>query len=285
MDIFDPLRNILNIQDDQTLINVFEKPALKIKQFLLDKGIDVNDLDYETYMETIRNYYMELNQFLTIDDFPEISHLLVEKRELVYRQAFLNATWIGSLETVQILSKDDMLNEQIQNDALANAARNGHLEIVQFLNENGAVINDQSLVNAAENGHLNVVRFLVNKGVIVNISALINASRNGHLNIVQFLIEKGTIIPKQLHDNILKHTKYLNIIKFLLDYGARDVDYEALYELIEYEAIVKLLLEYSYPREVIEQLLSQVSNPKIVSLLQDYLNKRFLISPQEQKMI
>lgn len=69
------------------------------------------------------------------------------------------------------------------------AAANGHLEVVQWLNSNrkeGCSI--RAMNHAALNGHLHVVKWLheTNVGACTN-NAMDNAAKNGHLEIVKFL--------------------------------------------------------------------------------------------------
>ena len=72
------------------------------------------------------------------------------------------------------------------------AANNGHLNVVEYLVDQGAnihVLND-ALRYAARNGHLNVVEYLVNQGADIHANddeALRFAARNGRLNVVEYL--------------------------------------------------------------------------------------------------
>jgi ankyrin repeat protein len=64
---------------------------------------------------------------------------------------------------------------------------------VQYLIEKGADVrarNDEALRNAAENGHLAVVQYLIEKGANVRArddEALREAAHNGHKDVVQYL--------------------------------------------------------------------------------------------------
>ena len=124
----------------------------------------------------------------------------------------------------------------------------------------------------------------------------------GHFEIVEYLAKKGADVSAQVNSALFNASVcwHLLVVDVLLNRGARDHGYRALTKLIENkeeeeeeeveigkekEDIVKRLLEYYYPREVIEDLLLQTENPKIISLLQDYLNQKFLISPQDQKIL
>jgi ankyrin repeat protein len=80
---------------------------------------------------------------------------------------------------------------------LAEAAINGHLDVVRSLVENGADIhadNDFALRYTAVNGHIDIVRFLVENGADIHANndlALRWAAEYGHLDVVRYLVENG----------------------------------------------------------------------------------------------
>jgi ankyrin repeat protein len=80
---------------------------------------------------------------------------------------------------------------------LIEAAKNGHLEVVQFLIRNGADIhadNDLAIRHAARNEHLDVVRYLIENGANIHAHddwALRYAAMDGHLDVIQYLMENG----------------------------------------------------------------------------------------------
>jgi ankyrin repeat protein len=98
---------------------------------------------------------------------------------------------------------------------LTEAAKDGHLETVQYLIENGADIhadNDYALQWAAGNGHLDVVRYLVENGADIhadNDLALRYTAGNGHLDVVRFLVENEAD-ASYLLDNEGKPTEITN---------------------------------------------------------------------------
>ena len=86
---------------------------------------------------------------------------------------------------------------------------NGHLEVVQWLREQGVSIhqkanNDWTLLHpAALNGHLEVVQWLREQGVSIHEkdnnghTPLYLASWNGHLEVVQWLKDQGASIHQK----------------------------------------------------------------------------------------
>jgi ankyrin repeat protein len=82
---------------------------------------------------------------------------------------------------------------------LTEAARNGYLDVVQFLVENGADIhagNDRALQLAAEYGHLDVIRYLIENGA--DISHLLDNEGNPTEITKQVLTEDQIKQAKQL---------------------------------------------------------------------------------------
>jgi ankyrin repeat protein len=78
-------------------------------------------------------------------------------------------------------------------ELLIKAAKQGNLEVIKFLIENGANINiydDLAFRVAAKNGHFEIIKFLVEKGA--NIHAVDDyplrwAAKNGHTKVVNYL--------------------------------------------------------------------------------------------------
>ena len=64
---------------------------------------------------------------------------------------------------------------------------------------------EEALTNAAYNGHLDIVKFLVEKGANLHIrkeSALGLAAWDGNLEIVKYLIEQGAVIEVAINQSI-----------------------------------------------------------------------------------
>lgn len=86
------------------------------------------------------------------------------------------------------------------NYALQESAKNGYLDLVEYLINKGANINDEdeyALQMSASNGHLDIVTLLLNNGATIhsdNDLALRFSAANGHIEIVKLLIDKGANI-------------------------------------------------------------------------------------------
>jgi ankyrin repeat protein len=159
----------------------------------------------------------------------ETWHWLKEKNVNIrvdYENALRWAATYGHLEVVKYLVQNGA--NVNNNSALRWAAYNGHLEIVKFLLENGANVhawNDSALRSAAENGHLEIVEFLVQNGANVhanNNSALRWAAIYGHLEVVKFLLEDVANVHA-LKDSALRFAAehgHLEVVKYLVQNGA-----------------------------------------------------------------
>lgn len=101
----------------------------------------------------------------------------------------------------------------IDNLAFKNACCIGNIEIITFLQKNGAdlhVNNNYPLQIAASNGHLQVVDFLLEKGANINANnnnAIKWANRNKQIEMVQLLIKFGAN-PKDV-DNTFPLDSYI----------------------------------------------------------------------------
>jgi ankyrin repeat protein len=98
------------------------------------------------------------------------------------------------------------------------AARNGHLEMTQLFFQNGAPLDatleqyDQtSLHEATWMGHLNVVEFLMEQGAKLNLKDISGstplhlACKRGHLEIVKFLFNKNALVTADNDGNYPIH--------------------------------------------------------------------------------
>ena len=93
------------------------------------------------------------------------------------------------------------------------AARNGHLETVKWLLENGCSTNERNeygntcLLLACSNGQLETLKWLIDNGCSINernnenYSCLLLAAYTGHLETVKWLIENGCSINERNDEN------------------------------------------------------------------------------------
>jgi ankyrin repeat protein len=177
----------------------------------------------------------------------EIKRLVFEKilfeRDYKIIRLFLNHN--------RVESKDSNLKNRIVNRCLLkfvfskihvieccfNAVKEGLLELVKFLVENGADVNakykdnNTALLLACKKSHFDIVKYLVENGAAVNANdsrsstPLILASKNGNFEIVKFLVENGADVNakyKADHTALVLASKnsHFEIVKFLIENGA-----------------------------------------------------------------
>lgn len=140
--------------------------------------------------------------------------------------ALVEASYYGHLEVVKFLVENGANVNNIvkgylgmnRDTALVSASANGHLEVVKYLVENGANINNgrNALEVAAEEGHLAVVQYLVSQGANAKIN-LYDATKNGHFEVAKYLISQGADIRRALHGAIARGD--LGFVKYALSQG------------------------------------------------------------------
>lgn len=130
------------------------------------------------------------------------------------RDSIIAAANRGDLSRVRVFVSQgaDVNNKDAAGvTALHYAARNGHLEVAQFLLEKGADANVKALgmtalMGAAQNGRLETARLLVEHGADVNavaslgMTALMIAANEGDVRVVKLLIDHGADINAQTNN-------------------------------------------------------------------------------------
>jgi len=143
----------------------------------------------------------------------------------------------GNLEIV----KAEEINDYIGNNEFIAAAREGHLNIVEYCLDDHTILemtdaqDMTALENAAKNGHLDVVKYLVDRGAEINTEnyPILLAGENGHLDVMKYLIERGG----EFADDILScfvSGKHYAIVEYLLEHNLVNIHAdEALRKAVE----------------------------------------------------
>ena len=180
--------------------------ALKVTQFLVEKGADVN-----------------------IKDVGGVTPLSMA--------AYGNHTAVARFLVKN--GADVNIRDEDGGTPLLNAAYNNNFELVKFLVEHGADVNIKTvdgqtpLINAAGLGNFEMVKFLVEHGADVNvqnkdgITPLINAVFAGNVEVVKFLLRHGAKIKPEMKKTLLIESVQRgnkDMIKFvMLGLGIKDV--------------------------------------------------------------
>jgi hypothetical protein len=192
---------------------------------------------------------------------------------------FLESCHNGKLDDVQYmyknyhyLSKDDIEN------GMFHAVDGGHLNVLGFLIsycfEPPKTMN-HLIVYSAKEGKLDIFEFLHKNGGDIHCNkdvAFIEASRSGHLSVVKYIRENGTSIPATVNNKALqKAAKYnrLEVIKYLL---VNEANIESKnHEVVKISAAHSFMeqLEYLLEQGGSKEIAEKYGSPKVQAWLLD----------------
>jgi ankyrin repeat protein len=169
----------------------------------------------------------------------------------------LNAAAEGNLDEIKRLSCECNIMDHLQ-DILISGARNGRLEVVEYVVSLGHDIRKQddcALRIAAEFGRLEIIKYLESLGSDIkcnNSEALLWAAKNGHFETLEYLVEKGCDVRNR-DDQTLIYAAVngrLNIVEYLIDHGCdfKNQKNEALVRSILYGRlnVALFLIKHNY---------------------------------------
>ncbi|KAF0988668.1 hypothetical protein HZS_1980, partial [Henneguya salminicola] len=297
--------NFVEESYESPLILASNNGHVDLVKLLLDKGANVNATNEEgvtALMEASREGHLKLVQEL-IYRGADVNIQIIDTGDT----ALSMASSCGWYDIVVKLAESGANIEHALNYSLIEASIFGHLNIVTYLVSIGADVNyispfsfDTPLIVACENGNLEIVQYLIqNNATLENSrkdkhSLLMAASSGGHLEIVRFLINLDVDINKKDPEN--HHTAlslaclngHINIVKILLQYGADPYHTLKDNSTILIQAckggelsIVNLLLESYY---LLKNNISKITNPS--NFLQSTLDQdNFLKTLSSNKRI
>ena len=175
----------------------------------------------------------------------DIVKLMIEKGANNFDNSLYASVENGHLNVVElIIDKNDWSSESV-NYIMALAAANGQIHIVKkMIDEYGARDFDYGLENAAKNGHLNIVEHLIKKGAKNFNQAMIIALKSGHIDIFQKMIDEYGANDFNKSLIIAAIDGNMAIVKEMIKKGAKGfesaMDYAATNGHLE---IVKLMIE------------------------------------------
>lgn len=131
-----------------------------------------------------------------------------------YGDSYLDeCAYVGYIDIVKYFVEEVGFSVYMKNNdgrtPLFHAADGGHVNVVQYLVEKGAKVNQKDSIGvtpiflAAAKGHLKVIEFLVQKGAAVNIkeyrgyTPLHLAVNYRHLDVIKVLVENGADISSK----------------------------------------------------------------------------------------
>ncbi len=213
-------RKILNKLDDKDLVNVCQT----------NKKAESLCNDQVFWMNRVFNRFPEvkgdiLRKFKGTRSWSEYYIQDLRKINKTNAEEYLESgSKEGRITQVAIALE---LGAKGNNVALKLASRNGHLEVVKYIIEQGADIHidDDEALKLASRGHLDVVKYLLEQGADIHIDddfPLIEASAYGYLEVVKYLVSQGANIHAQDDDAMIIAIirGHLEIVKYLVSQGA-----------------------------------------------------------------
>lgn len=219
------------------LINAIDENDEQLFNYLLEQGIEINGVG--------SNEWTPLG-FAASEGRLEFAKVLLDRGANInhptnsHRTPILAAASEGQLEIVKLLiergaSVDVKAND---NNALSLAAREGHLEVVQFLKGVSPKLmpaeedKTNMLINAIDDKNEEIFNYLIDEGVDVNKpnnegwTPLAFAAAEGRLHFVKSLIERGAKINYSGNDGKIPFLEaaregHLDVVKLFLDEGIK----------------------------------------------------------------
>ena len=194
----------------------------EIVKYLNDKGADVRSYDDLAFRCAAKGGHLEVVQYLVklgADIYAGDKNCALQK-----------AAEYGHYKVVKYLYEiggfyvREGFGEERLSSALNLACINGDMQTVNYLRfEAKATLEDDAVLNAAKNGHLQLVKELINDGANVrryDDHALHWACGNGHFEMVKYLIEEvGAANKSDKHFPVEQAAQYghLEILKYLCE--------------------------------------------------------------------
>ena len=204
-----------------------------IVELLIKNGADVNKQSYGLYYNSLRyaldHCHKDIVEFLVENNSD------LEQKDKGENTPFLWVARFGSKEDLEYFfdkgADINALNKYGQ-DALKLAVLSGKIEKVKFLVEKGMDIHKKDktwectpLISAAEHGYLDIIEYLLDKGALINDvdkcgeTALMHASSRGHFDVVKLLCSKGADINIKNYGYsavmLASGERHVEIVKFL----------------------------------------------------------------------
>ncbi|MCR4555915.1 MAG: ankyrin repeat domain-containing protein [Alphaproteobacteria bacterium] len=219
------------------LVYAIESGNFDIAKLMIDKGADTNakskyGRDVQPLSCLINQH--EIDEFLMMD---MVKYLVehgadVDVRDYHWKTPLTRAIeykyWKLATYLVEHGADVDVyVNDSPGNTPLTEAIWYKNFDLAKLIVDKGANSIYQALFYAIKSGSLDMVRYLVEHGADVNErdydTPLMRASECGNLNIVKYLVECGAKIETPVCDSALKHAiehHHLDIVKYLLKHGA-----------------------------------------------------------------
>ena len=234
----------IHFNNDDALDSASSSGHLHIVQYLLGRGANIHtdSMDYHN---------------CALSSAAEYGHLHVVKYFVNIISKYIKIGIIPKNHFHPHIDNDFIIDYDYYEFAIRGACKNGHLNIVKFLIDQGGHVNppdcageDFPICVASKNGHLAIVKFLIDNGANIHVGAhydlddkdyaLEEAISNGHLDVVQLLVNHGVSVNTMCYNgsplDIAIFDGHLSIVKFLVTNGVH-INSKELNRALEYKYI------------------------------------------------
>jgi ankyrin repeat protein len=256
-------------EETKRYINIAMQKAIQyghieIVNFLVENGIDINSL----WIDMDDKFTSPITEAVKYGHY-SIVQFCIDKGAYVhinYNLPMYVAVKYGHIEIMKLLKLHGADIHYDDKKYIEQAAMHNHIDIVKYLinteGDSPFAAKELGLKIASEYGHLDIVNFLVENGALIDHydefderdSALAYAANKGHLDIIKYLLEKGADIHYADDNAFIRaiEGKQFNAAKLLIEKGANinaqnsaAIDWLITFQYTdsEYVKLLKLLIK------------------------------------------
>ena len=208
------------------LINILDK----ITQLMIyHKQNDMESFNYERFNDGQRMAALFLlNERSALEKYPDsiwVDILNNNYTEDNLNDALIDMARYGNMKgVIMMLEKGADINTS-DGSPLYFAAKNKHFDVVKYLVENGATIEnedweDQPIEGAAIGGNLETIKYFIKHGANLNKRSFVYALANGHFHLINYFISTGFKIEDVADDAFVNAVEKdrSDVLEYLLPY-------------------------------------------------------------------
>lgn len=174
------------------------------------------------------NYILNTNDLILLEYYCKTTKYIKYPYIFLLKQAAIK----GNIEIFNILKKYGKFDKFEGTMIINGAVANGHLDVVQWLHNNGTIIHISTIDVAARNGYFNIVKYLHYNGSQITNITVKYAALSGNLDLIKWLYEKCGNITYSLFNsdtaNNAASAGHLHIVQWLHAHNSTP-DYHGIY--------------------------------------------------------
>jgi len=202
---------IVSLLDDASKLSLGITCKKCLRPFLIKNSNNLKFNRSNIIISSIRNSYTNLFNLYT----PELN-CISDHHLMLFGKT---AAEVDNMEILQILLEKCDSFSNYAGYMLRAAVRSGNLHIVKWLRSVACIPWDTDACNdAAANGHLEILKYLQKQAYPMSVSTYVDAAANGHLEIIKWLRENG-YSWNELVCSYASRNDHYEILKWLHDNG------------------------------------------------------------------